>query len=323
MAKKESSLRISAQVAFLVLVAREDDLYAERYRELEGRLFERAGLAARSRSVQLPALGTIHLFEAGAGEPVILLHGGAGIGAEHIPVVALLARRFRVIVPDRPGHGLSDRFSYRGIDLRQANVDFVGALLDSLGLAKAALVGNSYGGYMALCFALARPDRTSRLVILSYAPGVDRALPAPLRVMVAPLVGWILGRTIGRPILANTRRFFAMLLVAQIDRVPPELLELETMHSKRHWDGIDELYRNAMTVAGWRRRYLLGAELPRLGVPTAVVWGERDACGSVDVGRRLAERIAGARFEVLPGAGHMPSTDAPGPCAAALERALA
>jgi pimeloyl-ACP methyl ester carboxylesterase len=298
--------------------------YAERYQQLEQRLFEHAGLAATSRMVELPSVGTrIHLFEAGQGEPVVFLHGGAGIGAEHIPVVARLARRFRVIVPDRPGHGLSDPFDYKGLDLRRANVDFVAALLDALALPRAALVGNSYGGFMATCFALAQPDRVSKLVILSFCPGIDRALPAPLRLMVTPILGWLLGRTIGRPTLANTRRFFSMMIVANIDRMPEELVELETLHSERHWDGIDGLYRNALTVAGWRPRYLLGGELAQLKVPTAVVWGEKDACGTVAVGKRVAERIPGARFELIPGAGHMPCTDEPDRAAAVLESALA
>jgi pimeloyl-ACP methyl ester carboxylesterase len=301
-----------------------DDDYAARYRQLQQRLFEHAGLAGTSRFVELPSVATrIHLFEAGQGEPVVLLHGGAGIGAEHIPVVARLARRFRVIVPDRPGHGLSDRFDYRGLDLRRANVDFVAALLDVLGLEKSALVGNSYGGFMATCFALAKPERVSKLVILSFCPGIDRDLPVPLRLMVTPLLGWLLGRTIGRPTVANTRRFFSMMLVANIERMPDELVELETMHSERHWDGVDALYRNALTVMGWRPRYLLGEELAGLKVPTAVVWGERDACGSVEVGRGVARRIPGAHFTLIPDAGHMPSTDQPDQAAAALERALA
>lgn len=293
------------------------------YHLLQTALLKRFKFDADSRFLQLDQISArVHLLEGGSGEPVVFLHGGAGIGAEHIPVAARLTDHFRVILPDRPGHGLSDEFDYRHRDLRQANVEFVGGLLDGLGLQRAALVGNSYGGFMAVCFALAHPERVSKLIILSFFPGIDRRLPVIMRLMVTPILGTLLGLTIGRPSDANTRRFFSKLIVAHIDRMPDELIRLETLHSQRHRRGISRLFRAALTTGGFRAKYVVGDQLKHLRVPTTFLWGERDPFKTVDEARAVAGLVPNGRFHVIPDAGHMPSTDQPEATAQLLERVL-
>jgi pimeloyl-ACP methyl ester carboxylesterase len=300
----------------------DSDPYAQAYRRLQGRLLERSGADVRSRFVKVPRIGRVHVLEAGAGAPVLILHGGAGVGAEHIPLLAGLSKRFRVVLPDRPGHGLSADFDYR-CDLRRANVEFITALLDELGIQRAALVGNSYGGLMSVHFSLAHPQRVSKLVILSFFPGVDRKLPLMMRLMVAPILGAVLARTVGRPTVENTRRFFSQVIVAHIDRMPEELVELEALHSRRHNRSITGLFREAFTVRGFRPRYVVGEELSRLSVPTVFLWGEHDRFLPVDEGREVAARIPGTRFVVIPDAGHLVTSDQPIETATLLERALA
>lgn len=289
------------------------DAYRDEYGRLQAALFKRWGLAARTRYVEVDGLpGRVHLFEAGAGEAIVFLHGGAGIGAEHIPVVARLATKFHVIVPDRPGHGLSDDFDYGREDLRASNVAFVGALLNSLGLERVALVGNSYGGFMSLNFALAHPERVAHLVHLGFSPGlVNRHLPVMMRLMVTPVIGTVLGATVARPSDKNTRMFFGKLIVAHIDRMPDELVRLETMHSRRHGKSIASLFRAGITSGGFRQRYVMRDELPKIRVPATFLWGERDPFMPLGEARTAASLVPGAAFEVIPDAGHMPCTDQP------------
>jgi pimeloyl-ACP methyl ester carboxylesterase len=301
-----------------------NERYFECYRQLQAKLLDRYGLIAQSRFLNLEKLSTrIHVLEAGAGEPIVFLHGGGGIAAEHIPVAAHLAKKFRVIMPDRPGHGLSDEFDYRNRDLRTANVAFVEALLDELGVQSAALIGNSYGGFMALNFALAHPERVSKLIHLSFSPGLlDRRLPSMMRLMVTPILGRLLGATLGRPNVKNTRMFFSKLMVAHIDRMPDELVELETLHSRRHGRGIGRLFRAGFTVRGFRPHYVMRDELPKVRVPTTFLWGERDAFMTCEAAQVAARLVPGARFEVIRDAGHLPSTDQPEATAALLDREL-
>lgn len=113
----------------------------------------------------------LHYHEAGAGEAVVLLHGG-GPGASgwsnfgrNAPV---FAESFRTIVPDQPGFGRSTKLTEHPQYFRHSAEALLG-LLDHLGIERAHLVGNSLGGGTAVRFALDHPDRAGRLVLM--APG--------------------------------------------------------------------------------------------------------------------------------------------------------
>ena len=110
----------------------------------------------------------IFLTEAGRGAPVVLLHGG-GPGASGLSNfsrnVDALAEHFRVIVPDLPGYGRSSK-GVDGSDPFGYLADAIRGLLDALGIDRASLVGNSYGGACALRLALDTPGRVDKLVLM-------------------------------------------------------------------------------------------------------------------------------------------------------------
>lgn len=108
----------------------------------------------------------LHYHEAGQGSALVLLHGsGPGVSGwsnfrGNFPV---FAERFQTVIPDLPGFGKSERPPFDRAYPRVA-ADHVLRLLDSLGIEKAHLLGNSMGGYVAFEFALAHPERVDRLV---------------------------------------------------------------------------------------------------------------------------------------------------------------
>ena len=107
-------------------------------------------------------------LEAGEGPPVVLIHGsGPGVTAyaNWRLVIPALSTDFRVIAPDMVGFGFTERPPRVRYGL-QTWADQTLALMDSLGLAKAHLVGNSFGGAIALRIAATHPDRVDRLVLM-------------------------------------------------------------------------------------------------------------------------------------------------------------
>ena len=120
----------------------------------------------------------LFVTEAGAGDPVVLLHGG-GPGATGVELLAQHRRARRPVPGHRPGPaGL--RAVVEGIDHSDPFGDLAFAirgLLDELGIEKAHLVGNSYGGAAALRLALDRPDKVDRLILMGPAGSTTRALP--------------------------------------------------------------------------------------------------------------------------------------------------
>jgi 2-hydroxy-6-oxo-octa-2,4-dienoate hydrolase len=114
-----------------------------------------------------------HYLEAGTGEPLLLLHGsGPGVSAweNWAGIIPALSRRRRVIAPDIPGFGATEvkTDGQYGMDFW---VDHLFELMDQLGVTSAPIVGNSFGGMVAMSAAVRDPERVERLVLMGSAAG--------------------------------------------------------------------------------------------------------------------------------------------------------
>ncbi|WP_214370714.1 alpha/beta fold hydrolase [Pseudonocardia sp. H11422] len=126
------------------------------------------------RSAEANGIRTNYL-EAGSGDETVLLIHGSGPGVTSYAnwrlVIPALAEDFHVIAPDMVGFGYSDRPDDVAYEL-QTWADQTVGLMDTLGIAKAHLVGNSFGGAIALRIASQHPDRVGKLVLMG-SMGVD------------------------------------------------------------------------------------------------------------------------------------------------------
>lgn len=249
----------------------------------------------------------IHVVETGDGPPLVLLHGG---GAPALFLLPLLERldRVRAIAPDRLGYGLSDPVEFPRGRYRQVAVAWMDRLFDALELDEAALLGHSGGGLWALCYALARPERVRRLVLLGAVPALPgTSIPWPLRAFVAPGIGRLLQRIPSTP--ASVVQF-ARLVAGEGDTLVryPELIDLlvagdndppAAATNRAEVCAIAALHR-------WRPQARVRAdELGQLAAPTLLLWGDRDPFGDATVARATAAAIPDARLELL-SAGHGP-----------------
>ena len=132
--------------------------------------------ASTSRFVQTKNY-KIHYNEAGAGHPIILLHGG-GPGAtgwsNYQNNVHELSKKYRVILPDLPGWGKSDEFNETR-RVAEIQAEIIRDMMDALGIERAALGGNSMGGAITYAFAGMFNDRMSHL--LTMGAGLMAGLP--------------------------------------------------------------------------------------------------------------------------------------------------
>jgi pimeloyl-ACP methyl ester carboxylesterase len=125
---------------------------------------------------------TLHYEDRGAGEPLLLLHGGTGIGADWKHVfTAGDPDGFRILAPDLRGHGRSTNPS-REFAFRQSASDMF-ALLDHLGIRRVKAIGMSAGAKTLLHMATAQPDRVDAMVLVSATP----YFPAPARAAMAQI----------------------------------------------------------------------------------------------------------------------------------------
>ena len=292
-----------------------DPAAEERFRQSQNYLLAGNGNTVHSRFVQIakPRL-RVQVLEGGGGEPVLLLHGGSGMAAQWEPLLSRLASGFHVYAPDRPGCGLTDMFSYRDVPLREHAVDFVLATMDALGLESANLVGNSMGGYFALVFALAHPERVKRLVTVGEPAGSSASIPPGNRILAIRGLNGLVYATVMKPGASATYEGFKRILVAHPDRLSPGYLDCCTAASEI--PGATESWLTLLEdchITGGRSTltYSLRPELSRLSMPTLLIWGDKDSFGPPSLAQEMARIIPQGRAQIVPDAGHLAWLDQP------------
>jgi pimeloyl-ACP methyl ester carboxylesterase len=278
------------------------------------RVYERllAGAPVSSRHVEVGG-GRVHLLEQGEGTPVVLLHGTGNPAGFLLPLLHEL-HGVHAIAPDRPGVGLSDPVDVPAGRYRETAVAWLDGLLDALELETTTLLGHSGGGVWALWYALARPERVERLVLLGVPTLPGTRCPLPIRLAATPGLGQLLSR-LAPPTPRSMLRFAHHVAREQATLARhPDLVDLLVAAGR---DPITDRAAKAefgallspfalLSPSGFRRRARVHPdELRRLAMPTLVLWGDQDPVGSIPVAQAVTDLIPQARLEVLP-AGHGP-----------------
>jgi len=271
--------------------------------------------------MDVDGLPTRYLAAGDDGPPLILLHGVGDNALDWRWVTPALARSHRVYAPDLPGSGGSakpqDADYSPGFFGR-----FVAAFLGALGIGRAAVVGNSLGGLVALRLALSEPERVAALGLVASA-GLGRRVSPALRSLSVPGYGGLAtawGKT--RPGAAQRALGRAGLVFARPRRVPREWLK-EQYRLARLPGFLEAQLATVRAQVGLRgQREVLVDRLPELRIPTLVLWGARDRVLPRSQARGAVARLPGGHLEILPDCGHLPQVEQPERFASALDRFL-
>ncbi len=231
---------------------------------------------------------------AGDGDPVLLLHGsGPGVSAwaNWRLTIPDLARRFRVIAPDIVGFGFTDRPEQVTYDLDTWTSHALG-VLDTLGIERAHVVGNSFGGSLALSLAIRHPDRVSRLVLMGSV-GVPFA--------ITPGLDAVWGYEPSVEAMEGLLHLFAH------DRslIGPDLARLRYEASVR--PGVQEAYREMFPAPRQRALDALThrvEEIAGITAPTLIVHGRDDQVIPLQNAVDLLALIDDAQLHVFGRCGH-------------------
>src|SRR5215472_7979435 len=235
--------------------------------------------------------------------PVVVLHGAsANLEDMHLALGERLGGRRRVIFVDRPGLGFSVRRAGEGASPAYQTA-VLRDVLDQLGVERAIVVGHSWGGALALTFALDCPECTAGLVLVAPAthPGVWRL--NKLNALLAGPVGWLFARTLAFPFGAvliwpgSRTAFLPQTIPDRYVRRSAALLVLRPPTLMANWADVGRLDT------------FLERQVPRyatLTAPTIVLAGDRDPfVPAARHGEKLAAAAPGVKLVVLPGFGHM------------------
>ena len=254
-------------------------------------------------SVEVEGVRLAYL-EHGRGPAVLVLHGFTGSALSMAVATDALARDHRVVACDLIGHGDSDAPADPARYSTDATVRQIGVLLDLLDIDDVALVGYSFGGRLALSFAVTYPERVRSLALIGTTAGIeDDRLRADRREADAALAD-----RIERDGVERFVDYWEALPIFATQRALPAAVRAGIRRTRTDQRPIG--LANSLRGAGAGSMPQLWAEVGLLDVPTLLVVGELDE-RYVEIGRRLAAVMPAARLQVMAGVGHAAHLEAP------------
>jgi 4,5:9,10-diseco-3-hydroxy-5,9,17-trioxoandrosta-1(10),2-diene-4-oate hydrolase len=264
---------------------------------------------------------TTRYITAGSGPALLLLHAAGENATDWRWTIPLLARTHRVIAPDLLVYNVNTN-NHEETCTPRFSAEFIGKILLSLGIDHPVIVGNSIGGLVAMHLALSGPVHVRGLVLVASA-GLGRELNPALIGVTVPGFGEVAASWGEYPLGAIQRAYIrSPMLFACPTRAPHEWYaeQVRLAQVPGYLAATVQFLRAQVGLFG--QIEVLTDELPRLDMPTMVIWGESDllipALHACDAVKRL--RIG--ELVIMPNCGHLPQVEHPEKFAATLGRFL-
>ncbi len=232
---------------------------------------------------------TVRYRIAGVGKPIIILHGWGSSLDSWVGVQQILAEKgFLVVTVDLPGFkGTLPPPTVWGIE-EYAN--FVKQFAATLGFKKFTLLGHSFGGQIAICFALAYPDTLPALILCGAAGIRRRTIRTNIFLSLTKVLGQIFTLPFLKQFKDKTRELFYR-AIRRRDYFEAQGIMKEVM---------EKILREDLTH-----------ELSRITIKTLIVWGKLDTITPLAYAREMGKHIHDSIVEVVENAGHSPHKDRP------------
>ena len=251
------------------------------------------------------------VIENGKGQALLLMHGGGGHAETYSHNLARLGAHFRAMSIDFIWHGLSSKPPFREGNWLAQFTEQVIDLMDSEGIEKAHLEGESLGGWICMDMAINHPERVGKIVLntawgMTFKPGTVKEQMADFEALRERSI-----QALQNPSRETIRKRLEWLMFSP-DGVTDELVEV------RHllWSRPDT--RKALTeyyqilFREETNAFLFTEdELGRISVPTLVLWTDRNPFQGIDAAERLAQIIPGAKLYLVKNAAHWPQWEHP------------
>lgn len=244
----------------------------------------------------------IHYFEDGSGPDLVLLHGMFGDYRDWEPVLGLLAERFHVVALDLPGFGASGKpdVAYTG----EFFVESLEEFFAGQGLKDIVLAGNSFGGQMAMLYALRHAERVSELVLVDS--GGFREVPEGERAMARTILSR--ENLLNMPPAMIPLIFLKVFVKESVER--DRYLAKQT--AKLQAADYPEYVRALVRSIDLSMATNLLEELPKIKCPVLLISGKEDSVVPPEQSAEAARRLPQARLELMEKCGHMPQLEEPG-----------
>ena len=250
---------------------------------------------------RLLANGTVNAAQFGNGQPLVLLHSLLSDRASFDAIFPRLSQSFRVIVPELPGFGQSRAVS---AGLAEVADRMAEAVIDAAGGDEAIVLGNGYGGFVALQMAIRHPKIATKLILADCGAAFSANGREAFRNMAAA--------SSARGLAAITDVAMRRLFAPEFQAANPDL-----MRGRREafLKTDPEVFRAACEALA---ELDLRPQLGQVKVPVLVLVGEHDEATPPPMSHEIAAGLPQARLKIIPGCAHVPQLQAPAAFLAAI-----
>ena len=249
----------------------------------------------------------MHYQEAGDEDApaIILIHGfiSSNLIWSHI-LLPLANAGFRVIAPDLPGYGYSEKPKDARYTIEEQSRSIVG-LMDRLGISSATIVGASYGGAVAAMLALDYPERVDKLVLVGAVSNDEVKKKLLMRISRLPLLG-----DVATPLFLGSRWVLRKRMQNMYRRMGRPVNE-RMIASRHHLLATANTHRAMIRTARRWNANRVAREASLLRQPTLLVWGDQDDHIPLADALRLRDSIPNARLIIFRNCGHLPPAENP------------
>ncbi|MCE5275270.1 MAG: alpha/beta fold hydrolase [Deltaproteobacteria bacterium] len=236
----------------------------------------------------------IHYLHAGAGRPLILIHGGGMWLYSFRHNIPALCEAFSVYALDMPGYGFSSLDGHSASMKIDTMRGALRAFMDGLGIERASILGHSWGGGWALDFALAHPQRVDRIVLIDSG-GLDVSDVAEWEILKLPIIGrFLLGLLTPRMIRQRLERSFSRKGCVDDAMVREVRLPFRLPANRRAQASVARGLSWKETEQG----------LGEITHPVLLIWGDHDKYLDVSLSGRFKARIRDIQVEIIKNCGH-------------------
>jgi 3-oxoadipate enol-lactonase len=240
------------------------------------------------------ANGTVNAAVVGYGPPLFLFHSLLSDRSSFDAVAPELSQSFRVVIPELPGFGRSQPVTGGIAEIADRMAEVV---MDASGGRDAIVLGNGYGGFVALQMAIRHPGIAARLILSDCGAVFSDTGRQAFRNMAAA---------------SHAKGLAAITDVAMLRLFAPEFQEAnpELMHDRRaaFLKTDPDVFRAACTQLATLD---LRPELSKVDVPVLVMVGEHDEATPPQMSHELADGLPNARLKIIPGCAHVPQLQSP------------
>ena len=259
-------------------------------------------------------LGTrVVYYDHGTGPALLLIHGMFGDFLDWEPVLAPLSETYRVVALDLPGFGESDKPDVRYS--MEFFTEVLGTLAEELALQDVTVIGNSFGGELAVILAAARPEKVKALVLVSTGG---------LTLRGEEELALIEKNFCEANLLALTPEYhelmFSPIFARRSEQARRYIEKQNRKLARPDYNAYARVLAQCIPLAA---RMDIRGYLAKLKCPTLLLWGENDRVFPPVIAEEAVKRLAKGELRVVPDAGHAPQLDNPGEFVAELETFLA